>query len=262
MMTFRLAVLILAVLPSAASCARAGAESRHDGKTAREWVVALAGDDPWKMSEAMTALEAMGQAAVPAPLAGVSHEDQRVRRDSARVLGETGGPGAGRALAGMVERDAVYMNRFFAAGALSQLTAAGDLEARDAAAALVPKLAPRVESADFETAHDTADLLGRLGEPARDTLMAKLAHPRPQVRIVAILALDSLKTGVVPALAKAADDPEGQVRAAAVTQLGKLAMWGEPDSAAGIPVIKSKLKDVDPAVRDAAALALKNAKAH
>jgi HEAT repeat protein len=261
-MTFRLAVLTLAVLPSAVSGARAAAEPRHGGKTAREWVAALADDDPWKMSEARTSLTAMGQAAVPALIAGISHQDHRVRRDSARVLGETGGPGAGRALAGMVERDAVFMNRFHAAGALSQLNAAGDLEARDAAAALVPKLAAALESADWETADDAGSLLGRLGEPARGTLMAKLAHPRPQVRVAAILALKYLKTGVVPALAKAADDPEGRVRAAAVTVLGILALWGEPESAAGIPVIKSKLQDADPAVRDAAALALKNAKAH
>ena len=64
---------------------------------------------------------------------------------------------------------------------------------------------------------------------------------------------------MVPALAKAAEDPEAQVRAAAVASLGMLAMRGSPDSAAAVAVVKNKLSDRDPAVRDAAALALENA---
>lgn len=100
-MTFRLAVLTLALLPSAVSCAWAGAESRYGARTAREWVDALAVGDTWKMSEAMTSLE----------------------------------------------------------------------------------------SDDWEAANDAGSLRGKLGEPARGTLMADLAHSRPQVRIAAISAL-------------------------------------------------------------------------
>src|SRR6185369_4177883 len=197
----------------------------------------------------------------PALIAGTSHGDRRVRLEAARTLGETGGPGAAGTLARMVERDAVFSNRLHAALGLTQLSAAGDRDARDALAVLVAKLGALMESTDVEAAGDAGRLLGSIGEPARETLMAKLAHPRPEIRIRAIVELDSLKTAVVPALSKAADDPEGQVRAAAVASLGLLAMRDEPDSAAGIPVIKSKLKDPDPEVRAAATRALENAAA-
>ena len=62
-----------------------------------------------------------------------------------------------------------------------------------------------------------------------------------------------------PALTRAADDPVARVRAVAVSTLAVRALWDKPDSAAGLGVIRSKLKDPDPDVRAVATSALETA---
>lgn len=260
MTTLRIAVLALAALPSGGSGASTIApESRPGGPSVEECVAALGDPDLTKHVEAMMALIAVGRPAVPALVAATRDHSDRRRLGAARTLAEIGGPGVAAPIARVVERDAVFSNRLHAAIGLSKLSTAGDREAREVLAAVVAKMAATLESADTEAADDAGRLLGSIGEPARDAIMTALAHPRPEVRIRAVGELSNLKTGVLAALTKAADDPVARVRAVALSTLAVRAIWDAPDSAAGIAVIRSKLKDPDPAVREAAASALKTA---
>lgn len=259
-MSDRIAALALAALSSAMALAGPPAQDgRGGGRTVDENVAALAEHDLVKHIEAMMALVAIGRPAVPALVAATRHGDDRVRLGAARALAEIGGPGVAGPIALVVERDAVFSNRLHAAIGLTKLSTAGDREARERLAAVVAKLAATLESGDIEAAGDAGRLLGSIGEPAREAVLAMLAHPRLEVRIRAVRELSSFETGVLPALTKAVDDPARPMRAAALGTLAVRAVKDARDSAAGIAIIKSKLNDPDPVVRDAATSALKMA---
>lgn len=257
-MTLHLALLALAAL--SATAASAGAQEAPSGaRSVEEHVAVLRDGDMSKGVDAMMALQAMGRSAVPGLIAVTRHSDERMRTWAASLLEDFAGPGAGSALADMAERDPIFMNRYRAALGLSRMGAAGDREARQLLPILVAKLGATLDSADTKAADDAGEVLGGIGEPAGKLLIVKLAHPRPEVRIRAVRELDSFDTGALPALSIAADDSDRRVRMLALSTLAIRAILKRPGRDDGVAIIKRKLDDPDPAVREAAARALRDA---
>lgn len=255
-MTLHLALLALAAW-SATAAPAAAPEAPSGPRSVEDHVAVMRDGDVSKGVDAMMALQAMGRSAVPGLIAVTRHRDERMRMWAASLLEDFPGPGAGSALADMAERDPVFMNRYRAAVALSRMGAAGDREARQLLPVLVAKLGATLDSADTKAADDAGELLGGIGEPAGKLLIAKLAHPRPEVRIRAVGELDSFDTGALPALSMAADDSDRRVRMLALSTLAVRAIWKRPGRDDGVAIIKRKLDDPDPGVREEAASALK-----
>jgi HEAT repeat protein len=257
-MTLHLALLALAALSATAACAGAQ-ESPSGARTVEEHVAVMRNGNFSQGVDAMMALQAMGPSALPGLIAVTRHSDERMRMWAASLLDDFPGPGAGSALADMAERDPVFMNRFRAALALSRMGAAGDREARQLLPILVAKLGATLDSADTKAADDAGEVLGGIGEPAGKLLIARLAHPRPEVRIRAVRELDTFDTGALPALSMAADDPDPRVRMLALSTLSIRFIGKRPGRDEGVAIIKRKLDDPDPDVRKAAARALRDA---
>jgi HEAT repeat protein len=256
----RLQAALLALAAWSATAARAGAHEAPSGaRSVEEHVAVMRDGDMSKGVDAMMALQAMGRSAVPGLIAVTRHSDERMRTWAASLLEDFPGPGAGSALADMAERDPVFINRYRAALALSRMGAAGDPEARQVLPILVAKLGATLDSADTRAAGDAVDVLGGIGEPAGKLLIAKLAHPRLEVRIRVVSELDSFDTGALPALSMAADAPDRRVRMVALDTLSIRAIKKRPGRDDAVAIIKRKLDDPDPAVRQAAARALEDA---
>ena len=251
---------LLAVAALSATAVRAGAQqASSSARSVEEHVAVMRDGDLSQGVDAMMALQAMGRSALPGLIAVTRHRDERMRTWAASLLEDFAGPGAGSALAEMIERDPIFMNRFRAALGLSRMGAAGDPEARQLLPILVAKLGATLDSADTKAADDAGEVLGGLGEPAGKLLIAKLADPRPEVRIRVVRELDTFDTGALPALSMAADDSDPRVRMLALSTLAVRAIGKRPGRDDGLAIIKRKLNDPDSAVRKAAAWALKDA---
>jgi hypothetical protein len=100
------------------------------------------------------------------------------------------------------------------------------------------------------------DLLSRCGPPAIDTLTHMLYNDTKDVSWAAADALADIGEPAIPALAEALHAEGDHVRAFAACALGEMGLRGLGGRAAEEPLLEAA-KDPDPAVRSAAAEALK-----
>lgn len=210
-------ILVLLVVPLADSPASAQ-EQTYQGRTVKEWRVALKNADPRVRVIAALALgEAGGDAAPAIPELAYSLQDANlfVRRAAAKTLyglGADAGP------------------------AVNFLTRAlGDADS------VVRQLA--------------ADALTGIGERAVPPLVEALKDKDYKVRALAAYVLDGMGergSEAAAALSEAAKDPQALVRQAALSALAKIG----PAARIALPALVDALRDKSIAVRNTAAVAL------
>ena len=111
--------------------------------------------------------------------------------------------------------------------------------------------APAPDAGDVRRA--AARSLGRLGSDVHPLLTDALAAPDAQVRRGAAEALGWIGAEALPALTAALKNDDAAVRRASARSLGR---WGPAARPAEAALVEA-LRDADPAVRDAAAEALR-----
>ncbi|HID07861.1 MAG TPA: HEAT repeat domain-containing protein [Armatimonadetes bacterium] len=193
---------------------------------------------------AAEALISIGEPAIPRLVEGLEHEDARVRRWCAYILGRIKRKSAARYLINRVYRETGEVQRaiVIALGELGSKRAqpilldllrnSPNIEIqRCAAEALgkvgdrkaVPALIEGLESASYEVRKASSEALVRIGADAVSGLTRALKHPLQSVRNTAARALGRLQDRrAVKGLIKALKDENVQVRQSVAQALGRI----------------------------------------
>jgi HEAT repeat protein len=218
---------------------------------------ALNDDSTSVRTEAVMALGRIGPAAAAvAPkliaLSKEEEEDESLRCQVARSLGEVGGPPEATvaALVDLLD-DASPEVKTLAVQAIGSFHSA----AASAVQAIAPLLQDREERVRTTAAEAIAQI-GPLDQAATETLVEGLASQDTVVRTQTAQALGTIGAGAeatAPALVDAMGDENDRVRAGAVEALGKI---GEAAAEAAVPGLIQALEDKDDTVSALAAQAL------
>lgn len=218
-------------------------------------IEALEGGNRESVNDALSALASLGEAAVPAIIGALKH--QELRPALASMLGHLGPPArdAAPALVQIVKTDKNVHARCEALLALGSIGAD--------AAEVVPVAVACLNDPHEKVCFSACYALGRIGPTAigaKLDLQKKLGDPDAFIALAAAWALSQIDPQCsqvaaksVPLLIKGLADPEPKVRkeaAAALRNIGPLAKDA-------IPALKTALNDKDELVRDTAAAALK-----
>jgi HEAT repeat protein len=186
------------------------------------------------------ALVRMGDAALPALLDLLRHDNPDARHHAAHTLGKLGDPRAAEMLmAALGDSEAkVVMKAAFALGQLG-------------ASEAIPALVALLGHPDSEVQISVHDTLERFGERAVPSLIGGLEDERPQVREGAADMLGQIgDAAALPALINALDNAVWQVRFAVVGALGQY------DDDRARAALARMTEDREPKVRELARLLL------
>jgi HEAT repeat protein len=133
----------------------------------------------------------------------------------------------------------------------SVLTAATDSPPPETPQARVARLIEKLGDARFRVREAATKELIAIGRPALPALRKALSSADPDIRLRARMILGKIKNSV-PGLIEDLGNKDAAIRREAAVQLGRLGTAGKEAAAA---LVKA-LKDADPSVREAAAMAL------
>lgn len=197
--------------------------------------------------------------ATPALLNALAEDTPEVRAAAAASLGSTADVSAVEGLIWALENDESAAVREAAARALGVIALGVSVPRA------LPALAAALDDSDWGTRQSAAEMLARLGAPERlralELLVRDTAHPDPEIRLGAAWSLlqvrdaPSERDRAVDALTRLLYAPQTAIAASAALALGEA---GDPRP---IPALRAALAHVDTEVRHAAQAALERLQA-
>jgi HEAT repeat protein len=242
---------LCASLATMLGCGAQAPEPTYGGKSLSKWMEPLKSeDDPHAFAEAVEAVVAMGEPAVPKLLEWLDDPDTHLRRGSAlallRINREVGLPAVTARLNGADAAVAISM-----AHAMIRANVQPEL--------CVPVLAHNIKDPEYQIHNQSIKALGELGPQSGSAVgaLAELLRHDADAEVrwraaYALLRIGSSAAGAVPALREALADPDAKVREGAAYALGAVG----PAAKEARDALRVALSDSDPHVRFRASKAL------